>query len=182
MSTTGWESALTVPVDPERDHIEGPPDAPVTLVEYGDFQCPYCGDAYRIVEEVRSRLGDRMRFVFRHFPITTAHEHAEHAAEAAEAAAAQGKFWPMHAVLYEHQSHLADEDLRRYAAQIGLDVDRFDDDLAQHAYADRVREDFMGGVRSGVNGTPSFFIDGQRYDESYDVEPLTAALERAAGG
>jgi protein-disulfide isomerase len=180
VSTTGWQSELTVPVDADRDHTQGPADAPVTLVEYGDFQCPYCGRAYPIVKEVQARMGDRLRFVFRNFPITTSHKYAEQAAEAAEAAGAQGKFWEMHDVLFENQPRLADDDLRGYAERVGLDLDRFDADLAEHTYAERVRDDFMGGVRSGVNGTPTYYINGARYDDPYDVETLVAALERAA--
>ena len=181
MSTTGWESSLTVAVDPERDHIQGPADAPVTLVEYGDYQCPYCGKAHPTIQAAQARLGDRMRFVFRNFPITTSHQYAAAAAEAAEAAAAQGLFWPMHDLLYENQRQLSDADLRGYAEGVGLDLDRYDADMASHAHAERVREDFMGGVRSGVNGTPSFYINGARYDDSYDLETLVAALEDAAG-
>jgi protein-disulfide isomerase len=180
MSTTQWEATLTVPVSAERDHIQGPADAPVTLVEYGDYECPYCGRAHPIIKQVQERLGDRMRFVFRNFPITTAHPRAEPAAEAAEAAGAQDRFWEMHDLIYVGQPRLSDADLRGYAEQVGLDLERFDRELANHTYADRVREDFMGGVRSGVNGTPSFFINGARYDDPYDVDTLTAALERAA--
>ena len=182
MSTTEWDATLTVPVSEDRDHTQGPPDAAVTLVEYGDYQCPYCGAADPIVKEVQARMGDRLRFAFRNFPLTTAHAHAEHAAEAAEAAAAQGKFWEMHDLLYENQQRLGDDDLHAYAEQLGLDVEAFDRDLADHVHADRVQEDFMSGVRSGVNGTPTFFINGARHDESYDVETLLAALERAAIG
>jgi protein-disulfide isomerase len=181
VSTTGWQSELTVPVSPDRDHIQGPVDAPATLVEYGDFQCPYCGKAYPIVKQVQARMGDRLRFVFRNFPITTSHRYAEQAAEAAEAAAAQGKFWEMHDVLFENQTRLADADLRRYADRVGLDLERFDADMAQHAYAERVREDFMGGVRSGVNGTPTFYVNGARHDDAYDVETLVRALQRGPG-
>ncbi len=181
MSTTQWEATLTVPVSEERDHTQGPADAPVTLVEYGDYECPYCGRAHPIVKEVQERLGDKLRFVFRNFPITTSHPRAEHAAEAAEAAGAQGQFWSMHDLIYESQPRLSDEDLRSYAEQVGLDVERFDRELADHSYAERVRDDFMGGVRSGVNGTPTFFINGARYDDPYDADTLTAALERAAG-
>jgi protein-disulfide isomerase len=181
VSTTGWQAELTVPVSPDRDHIQGPMDAPATLVEYGDFQCPYCGKAYPIVKEVQARMGDRLRFVFRNFPITTSHKYAEDAAEAAEAAAAQGKFWEMHDALFENQPRLADADLRRYADWVGLDLERFDADMAQHTYAERVREDFMGGVRSGVNGTPTFYVNGARHDDAYDVETLVGALERAPG-
>jgi protein-disulfide isomerase len=169
-----------VPVSDDRDHIQGSADAPVTLVEYGDYECPYCGAAYPIVKEVQARMGERLRFVFRNFPISTSHPHAEQAAEAAEAAAAQGSFWEMHDVLYENQKRLGDEDLRGYAETIGLDVGRFDTELADHAHADRVHEDFLTGVRSGVNGTPTFYINGTRHDDSYDAETLLAALERAA--
>jgi len=181
VSTTGWQAELTVPVSPDRDHIQGPLDAPATLVEYGDFQCPYCGKAYPIVKEVQARMGDRLRFVFRNFPITTSHQYAQHAAEAAEAAAAQGKFWEMHDALFENQPRLDDADLRRSADRVGLDLERFDADMAQHAYAERVREDFMGGVRSGVNGTPTFYVNGARHDDAYDVETLVGALERGPG-
>ena len=181
MSTTQWQTALTVPVDEDRDHIQGPAEAAVTLVEYGDYECPYCGAAYPIVKEVQARMGERLRFVFRNFPITTSHPHAEQAAESAEAAAAQERFWEMHDVLYENQRHLEDEDLRTYAEQLGLDVERFASELAEHAHAARVREDFMSGVRSGVNGTPTFYINGLRHDDSYELETLLDALEAAAG-
>jgi protein-disulfide isomerase len=170
---------LTVPVG-EDDHSQGPATAPVTLVEYGDYECPYCGAAYPIVKEIQRRLGDRLRFVFRNFPITTAHPHAEHAAEAAETAAAQGKFWEMHDYLYEHQKALMDRNLAEYAAEVGLDLEQFERDMTAQTFADRVRADFMSGVRSGVNGTPTFFINGQRHNGSYDVETLLAAIEQAA--
>lgn len=180
MSTTQWEAVLMVPVS-ERDHVQGPPDAPLTLVEYGDYECPYCGAAYPIVKEAQSRLGQRLRFVFRNFPIATSHPHAEQAAEAAEAAAAQGEFWPMHDLLYENQKRLRDEDLVSYARQLGLDLGRFEQELTAHVYAARVHEDFMSGVRSGVNGTPTFYVNGHRHDDSYDADTLIAALERAPG-
>jgi protein-disulfide isomerase len=180
MSTTQWGATLTLPVSEERDHIQGPADAPVTLVEYGDYECPYCGAAYPIIKEVQSRMGERLRFVFRNFPITTSHPHAEQAAEAAEAAAVLGTFWPMHDLLYENQNRLRDEDLHSYAEKLGLDVGRFDRELAEHVHAARVREDFMSGVRSGVNGTPSLYINGVKHDDSYDLDTLLAALERAA--
>jgi len=180
VSRTEWAPQLTSPVSDDRDHVQGPAEAPVTLVEYGDYECPYCGAAYPIIKQVQSRMGDRLRFVFRNFPITTSHPHAEHAAEAAEAAAAQGAFWEMHDLLYENQQHLADGDLHGYAEQLGLDGPTFDDALAQHVYAGRVHEDFMSGVRSGVNGTPTFYINGTRHDDSYELETLLAALERAA--
>jgi protein-disulfide isomerase len=180
MSTTQWSAVLTMPVSGDRDHTQGPADAAVALVEYGDYECPYCGAAYPIVKEVQARMGERLRFVFRNFPITTSHPHAEQAAEAAEAAAASGRFWEMHDHLYEHQSHLEDHDLHGYAEELGLDVARFDRELAEHVHAPRVREDFLSGVRSGVNGTPGFYINGVRHDDSYDTETLLAALERAA--
>jgi len=177
---TEFGSELTVPVG-DRDHVQGPADAPVTLLEYGDYECPYCGAAYPIVKQVQAQMGDRLRFVFRNFPISTSHLHAEQAAEAAEAADAQGRFWEMHDHLYEHQQHLEPGDLRSYAAEVGLDVDRFEDELARHVHEERVRDDFMSGVHSGVNGTPSFYVNGTKYDGSYEAETLLAVLERAAG-
>jgi len=180
VSTTQWAAVLTMPVAEGRDHIQGPADAPVTLVEYGDYECPYCGAAYPIVKEVQARMGEGLRFVFRNFPIATSHPHAERAAEAAEAAAAQGSFWAMHDVLYENQKRLRDEDLRVYAEQVGLDVGSFDQELAEHVHAARVREDFMSGVRSGVNGTPTFYVNGTRHDDSYDLDTLLGALEETA--
>jgi protein-disulfide isomerase len=181
MSTTQWEALLTVPVTEDRDHIQGPADAAVTLVQYGDYECPYCGAAYPIIKEVQARMGDRLRFVFRNFPITTSHPHAELAAEAAEAAATQGRFWQMHDLLYENQRRLRDPDLHAYAEKLGLNVELFDKQLAEHVHAARVHEDFMSGVRSGVNGTPTFYINGARHDDSYDIDTLLAAVERAAG-
>ena len=180
MSQTQWHPVLTTPVTDDRDHIQGPADAAVTLVEYGDYECPYCGAAYPIIKEVQARMGATLRFVFRNFPLTTSHPHAEQAAEAAEAAAVQGRFWQMHDVLYENQKRLGAADLRGYAEQFGLDVEPFDPELAEHVHAERVREDFLSGVRSGVNGTPTFYINGARHDDSYDIETLLAALGRAA--
>jgi protein-disulfide isomerase len=176
MSTTQWDTVLAVPVDEGRDHSQGSAKAPVTLVEYGDYECPYCGAAYPIVKELQDRMGERLRFVFRNFPITTSHPHAEQAAEAAEAAWSQGRFWEMHDLLFENQKRLRDEDLRAYAERIGLDLERFDKELSEHVHAPRVREDFMSGVRSGVNGTPTFFINDVRHDDGYDVDTLLAAL------
>ena len=152
----------------------------MTLVQYGDYECPYCGEAYPIIKEVQARMGDRLRFVFRNFPITTSHPHADQAAEAAEAAAAQGKFWEMHDLLYENQRRLRGRDLHAYAERLELDVERFDKELAEHVHAERVHEDFMSGVRSGVNGTPTFYINGVRHDDSYEAETLLEALEQAA--
>jgi protein-disulfide isomerase len=180
MSRTQWGAELTLPVDVDRDHIQGPADAGVTLVEYGDYECPYCGAAYPIVKDVQARMGDKLRFAFRNFPITTSHPHAEQAAEAAEASGSQGKFWEMHDTLYENQRQLGDADLHAYAERLGLDLESFDRDLAGHVHAARVREDFMSGVRSGVNGTPTFYINGTRHDDSYDLETLLAALQQPA--
>jgi protein-disulfide isomerase len=179
MSGSPYTAKLTLPVG-ERDHWQGPDAAPVTLVEYGDYECPHCGRAYPIVKEVQARLGDRLRFVFRNFPLTQSHPHAQHAAEAAEAAAAQGRFWEMHDRLYESQAALADTDLERHGADLGLDAARLAAELAAHTYAPRVREDFMSGVRSGVNGTPTFFINDLRYDDSWDADTLSAVLAAVA--
>jgi protein-disulfide isomerase len=181
VNATQWEAVLTMPVSEDRDHIRGPADAVVTLVQYGDFECPYCGAAYPIIKDVQARMGERLRFVFRNFPITTSHPHAGQAAEAAEAAAVQGSFWPMHDLLYENQQRLRDQDLRAYAERLALDVERFDKELAEHVHAERVHEDFMSGVRSGVNGTPTFYINGVRHDDSYDLDTLLGALEAAGG-
>jgi protein-disulfide isomerase len=169
---------LTPPVG-ANDHVQGSAKAPVTLVEYGDYECPYCGEAYSVVKALQERLGDQMRFVFRNFPLAQAHPHAEHAAEAAEAAAAQGKFWEMHDMLYENQDALEDEDLVGYARALKLDVLRFVKEMEAGTYTERVREDFRSGVRSGVNGTPSFFINGARHDGAYDLASLLAAIEEA---
>jgi protein-disulfide isomerase len=166
---------LILPVS-ERDHIQGPDDAPVTLVEYGDYECPHCGQAHNIVKAIQQRMGNDLRFVFRNFPLAQIHSHAEHAAEAAEAADAQGRFWEMHDVLYEHQQALDDIYLLQYAVALRLDEVAFARDMRQHAYAERIREDFMGGVRSGVNGTPTFFINGVRHDGAWDTLSLLAAI------
>jgi protein-disulfide isomerase len=171
---------LAVPVSEERDHIRGPKTAPVTLVEYGDYECPFCGQAYYVLKDLTQRAGNLMRFVFRNFPLTTLHPHAERAAEAAEAAAAQGKFWEMHDLLFENQQSLEDEDLMKYAALAGLDTSKFLGDMREGRYQNHIREDFLSGARSGVNGTPTFFINGVRYDGSWDLAPLLAAIEDAA--
>ena len=171
-------ATLKPPVGP-RDHMQGPPDAPVTLLEYGDYECPFCGAAYPVVKAIQSRLGDQLCFVFRNFPLNEAHPHAQDAAEAAEAAGAQGKFWPMHDMLYENQDALEPEDLVQYARALHLDLPRFVREMREHIYAQRVREDFLSGVRSGVNGTPTFFINGVRHDGGYDLASLLAAIEEA---
>jgi protein-disulfide isomerase len=178
--TSSWAPELVLPVSPERDHIRGNLDAPVTLVEYGDFECPYCGAAYPVVRGLEEQLPDVLRVVYRHFPISTVHPHAEKAAEASEAAGAQGRFWEMHDKLFENQDSLAMPDLHRYAEALDLDVGRFDDELMRAEYAPRVREDFMSGVRSGVNGTPTFYINGVRHDAGFDPASLVSAIQRAA--
>jgi NhaA family Na+:H+ antiporter len=171
---------LTQPVA-DRDHILGPEDAPITLVEYGDLECPYCRQVNPVIRELRDRLGGRVRYVFRHFPIRTSHPHAQLAAEAAEAAGAQGKFWEMQELLLEHQDALDLSHLVEYASQLELDLEQFKHDLEQHVYVERVKEDFHSGVRSGVNGTPSFFINGTRYDGAWDLESLLDAVEKPLG-
>ena len=179
MNDSEYEADLTVRVS-EHDHAQGPADAAVTLVEYGDYQCPYCGAAYPVVKDVQRHMGDRLRFVFRNFPISTSHPHAQGAAEAAEAAGAQGKFWEMHDMLYEHQAMLDQGHLQRMAQQVGVDGEQFKEDMAERRYEKRVRDDFMSGVRSGVNGTPTFFINGVRYDGRVDEARLVRALEQAS--
>ena len=169
---------LSVPVN-ENDHIEGPENAEITLVEYGDYECPHCGRAYSIVKKIQEQMGDKLRFVFRNFPLAQSHPHAMHAAEAAEIAAQDGKFWEMHDILYENQNALDDQSLISYAEEIGLDSDKFAEDLENDTFEEKVREDFMSGVESGVNGTPSFFINGVRYNGSWDYENLLEALENA---
>ena len=161
--------------------MQGPADAPITLVEYGDYECPHCGRAFPIVEGLRRQLGDRMRFVFRNFPLTQRHEYAEVAAEAAEAASAQGRFWEMHHALFTNQNSLGRSHLVRYAAQLGLNLGQFSHaPLSTRTFQLRIREDFIGGVRSGVNGTPTFFINGTRYDGPFDLSSLLEAITEAA--
>jgi protein-disulfide isomerase len=172
------QGQLTQPVTGE-DHILGPETAPVTLVEYGDFECSNCRKAAGIVEQLLEHSGDNVRFVFRPFPLTSGHPHAQQAAEAAEAAAAQGKFWEMHARLFRHQDSLDDAALARYAAELDLDVERFKAELAEGKWYDRVHDAFLGGVRSGVNGTPTFFINGRRHDGPWELPELKDAVQRA---
>jgi protein-disulfide isomerase len=177
MST--YPSRLVLPVG-ERDHVRGPASAPVTVLEYGDYECPYCGSAHAVVEDLRGLLSTRIRFVYRHFPLTNVHPRAGRAAEAAEASGAQGRFWAMHDMLFAHQHGLEDEDLVRYAETIGLDVARFVHELAESTYRPRVREDFISGVRSGVNGTPTFYVNGVRHDGPPDLQSLLWSVQRAA--
>jgi protein-disulfide isomerase len=167
--------ALTLP-DPERDHISGSADGLIRLLEYGDYECPFCAEAQPIVKEIQRRLGDDLLFAFRNFPLTNIHPHSEHAAEAAEAAAAQGNFWGMHDTLFENQRALEDQDLATYAAELGLDETRLIREVTASVYAPRIREDFKSGVKGGVNGTPTLFINGERYDGARDLKHLLNAL------
>ena len=168
---------LILPVTSDRDHIQGSSTAPVTLVEYGDYECPYCGQAYPMIKKVQRHLGNKLRcLVFRNFPLTEIHPHAQHAAEAAEAAAVQDRFWEMHDYLYEHQQALDDKYLEKYADKLGLNLAKFNIDMSSHVHAGRIREDFLSGVRSGVNGTPTLYINAIRYNGSLDLETLLKAL------
>ena len=172
-------SSLTPPVT-ERDHVQGSADARVTLVEYGDFECPHCRALVPLVEAARTAFGDNLRFAFRHFPLRSSHPHALPAAKAAEAAGEQGKFWEMHRRLYERQTELGDEDLRRHAREIGLDLPRFERELAARAHEQRIREDLASAAASGATGTPSLFINGELYTGSLSRDDVFAALARAA--
>jgi protein-disulfide isomerase len=167
--------SLTLP-DPKRDHISGSADGSIRLLEYGDYECPFCAEAQPIVKEIQRRLGDDLLFAFRHFPLTNIHPHSEHAAEAAEAAGARGNFWGMHDTLFANQEALEDEDLAAYAAELDLDETRLIREVTSSVYAPRIREDFKSGVRGGVNGTPTFFINGERYDGARDLKHLVNAL------
>jgi Na+/H+ antiporter NhaA len=169
---------LAVDVDPERDHIRGPAESLITLVEYGDLECPYCGQAEGVLRELLADFGD-LRYVWRHLPLTDVHPHAQLAAEATEAAGAQGAFWEMHDLLFEHQDALRPLDLHGYAQQLGLDVERFARDLHEHRMAARVAEDVDSADLSGVSGTPTFFINGVRHYGAYDIDTLTAAVRAA---
>jgi protein-disulfide isomerase len=175
-------SRLKPAVDDSRDHAQGSPGAPITLVEYGDYECPHCGRAHLVVKALQRALGPNLRFVFRNFPLSQVHPRATRAAMAAEAAALQGRFWPMHDLLFENQDALEDEDLYRYAEAAGLDVDRFARDIESEAVAMRVKEDILSGARSGVNGTPTFFVNGLRYDGSWEAAPFLATLEQLLQG
>jgi Na+/H+ antiporter NhaA len=170
---------LSEDVEPDRDHIRGPEEAPVTLVEYGDYECPYCGRAESVVRELLDSFGDDVRYVWRHLPLSDVHPHAQMAAETAEAAGAQGAFWPMNDMLLRHQDALTADDLTRYAEELGLDVERFWDELRRRKYADRVAEDVASADASGVAGTPTFFINSRRHQGAYDIDTLTTAVSRA---
>ena len=179
LGTAGTVTDLAMPVDPDRDHIRGPrEDALVTLVEYGDFECPYCGQAEPHVRELL-RGHAELRFVFRHLPLTDVHRHAQMAAEAAEAADRQGKFWEMHDTLMDHQGELTIRDLLRYAAELDLDTEKFSADLRKHTGAARIAEDVDSADLATVSGTPTFFINGNRYYGAYDIDALQEAVRTA---
>jgi len=167
---------LKVPVG-QADHSLGDEQAPVTLVEYGDYECPHCGHAHPIIQAVRKHFGSQLRFVFRNFPLTQIHPHAEMAAEAAEFAAAKGRFWEMHDTIFENQTRLGMPWLAEAAGKLGLSSDELKTSVANHEFLQRIKDDFMSGVRSGVNGTPTFFINGERYEESWEFEDLVGAIE-----
>jgi protein-disulfide isomerase len=172
-------SHLSEPVS-ERDHVMGSADARVTLVEYGDFECPYCGALHPVIQAARKAFGRNLRFVFRHFPLRSSHPHALAAAKAAEAAGAQGRFWEMHDRLYQRQSQLEDEDLLQHARHLGLDMAGFERELAAHTHEVRIREDLASAARSGASGTPSLFINGELYQGSLDRDEVFGALASAA--
>jgi protein-disulfide isomerase len=168
---------LTLPVDESRDHIQGSATAAVTLVEYGDYECPYCAQAYMIVKEVQERQGNKLRFVFRSFPLTKIRPHAYQAALAVEAAAAQGRYWEMYDFLFKHGEVLTDDNLRQSAAKLGLNVSKFDREFLDRTYSRHVDEDIQSGEESGVTKTPTFFINGDRYNDSWDLDTLLSALD-----
>ena len=159
------------------DHIQGNKNAPIELVEYGDYQCPHCGRAHPIIKSIQEKLGDNLKFVFRNFPLSEIHPNALNAAVAAEAASAQEKFWEMHDIIFENQLHLTDLDLIKYAAKIGLNIEQFETDFETPKFLERVEMDFESGVRSGVNGTPSFFVNGEKYNGDWEEEPFLSYLQ-----
>ncbi len=169
---------LRIPVS-DADHVQGNLNSAVVLVEYGDYQCPHCGHAYSIVKQVQQQFGDQLAFVFRNFPLAEIHPNAEAAAETAEFAASKGLFWEMHDAIYENQESLSVETLMRLAQQLTLSPLSLEDAWVKRAYLERVREDFSGGVRSGVNGTPTFFINGRRHEGAFELEDLVAAVDAA---
>lgn len=176
-----YQARLRVPVH-AADHARGPENAPIVLLEYGDYQCQHCGRAYPVTERLQKALGGDMRFVFRHFPLRELHPNAMDAARAAEAAGRQGKFWKMHGMLYRNQNALDPESLIDHASDLRLDLEAWNRDMESEATASKVLADFQGGVRSGVNGTPAFFINGVRYDGDWSYEPFLEELSAAVEG
>ncbi len=179
MTLEASETAVDLPIS-ERDHVRGPVDAPVTIVEYGEYECAHCGRAFHVLNELLEDMEGRFRLVFRHHAREEVHPFSIRAAEAAEAAGVQGRFWDMHDFLFRNQHQLEYEDLRGHARRIGLDVARFDRDMADHLHLPRVREHYSSGVRSGVEETPTFFVNGVRHVGSYESDVLRAAIEEAA--
>jgi len=179
-SAPGISSQLAEPIN-ENDHVTGAPNAPVTLVEYGDYECPDCLNTQPIVAELRKRHGEKLRFVFRHFPVSSVHPHASAAASAAEAAGEQGKFWEMHETLFKHQKEFGEIDLSHLALRLGLEIYKFESSIGQDLHRRRIDTDYASGLRSGVKGTPTFFINGIRYQGKIDLDSLTAAIEKATG-
>jgi protein-disulfide isomerase len=167
---------LKTPVS-NADHYQGNEDAPIVLVEYGDYQCPHCGRAYPVIKNIQKKMGGKLKFVFRNFPLAEAHPDATHAAIAAEAASAQDKFWQMHDILFENQQRLDDAHLVKYAEKTGLDINKFETDFEKPVYAEKVENDFESGLHSGVNGTPSFFINGEKYNGDWEEEPFLEYLQ-----
>jgi protein-disulfide isomerase len=170
---------LTVPVNIGTDHVRGSIDAPITIVEYGDYECPYTGMAYPVVKEIMKRFDEKIYFVFRNFPLREIHPHAQRAAEAAEAAAAQDKFWQMHDYLFEHQKALDDHHLLEYAQKVGLDIEKFKQEMSGHVYASLINKSLKNGIDSGVEGTPTFFVNGVRYEDSWDLDTFSSILEKS---
>jgi protein-disulfide isomerase len=178
-TTPGDVLDLVDDVDPGRDHIRGPDDAPVTLLEYGDFECPYCGQAEGVIRELLASFGNDVRYVWRHLPLNDVHVRAQLAAEAVEAAASQGRFWEMYDAMLAHQDDLTAPALSRLAGELNLDVDRFWDEVRRHDHAPRVAEDVASADASGVSGTPTFFVNGRRHYGAYDVDTLADAVRSA---
>jgi protein-disulfide isomerase len=171
---------LTAPVD-KRDHRQGAPTAAVTLVLYGDYECPYTRQASKVVRALQPHFGEQLQFVFRNFPLIQIHPHALHAAEAAEAAAAQGKFWEMYEYIFHHQHTLEDADLLLFANAVGLNAAKFTQDMDEHRFLPRIEEDVESGIQSGVEGTPTFYLNGVLYQGSWEQDPLQAAITHAIG-
>ena len=169
---------MTAPINIGTDHIRGHVNSPVVIVEYGDYECPYTGMAYPIVKEIMRRFGDKVQVAFRNFPLNEIHPHAQHAAEAAEAAAAQDKFWQMHDYLFEHQRALDENHLLQYAGKVGLDINKFKKEMSGHIYAPLIEESLKSGINSGVEGTPTFFVNGKRYEDSWDLDTFSNVLEK----
>ncbi|HCO68676.1 MAG TPA: disulfide bond formation protein DsbA [Dysgonomonas sp.] len=168
--------SLRVPVT-DKDHVQGSPDASIELVEYGDYQCPYCGKAYYEVKKIQEEMGGNLKFVFRNFPLISIHKHALNAAVAAEAAGDMGKYWEMHDIIFENQQALDDADLVKYAGEIGLDEEEFKSMFSDKKYEAKIEKELEGGLRSGVNGTPSFFINGKKYEGEYSAKVMIEHLQ-----